>query len=134
MKEKRAFLEPRVCKNPDCQKEHDGTQVKRSSGEWSTIYLLGYCCARCFTKATIKHSNRVQSRTTKVSINEFLDNGGTLEKGRKIYGVVKDFPIAEYLEYDYRLKVHLGSSVNWKSFPLTSSVDSVEIEVKPIYK
>ena len=67
MKEKKAFLEPRVCKNLDCQKEHDGTQIKRSSGEWSTVYLLGYCCARCYTKATIEHS-RVPSSVDSVEI------------------------------------------------------------------
>jgi len=134
MNEKKSFLEPRVCKNPDCRKEHDGVNIARSSGEWSTIYLLGYCSARCYTKDVVENSSKSQPKTIKVPIKEFIKNGGTLHEGRKIYGTVKDFPIAEYLRFDDKLQVHLGKNASYKSFPLTESADSVEIEVKPIYK
>jgi hypothetical protein len=33
-----------------CGKEYDPNEVKRTLGEESSPYLLGYCSARCYTK------------------------------------------------------------------------------------
>jgi hypothetical protein len=37
-----------------CGKEHDPKDVARSLGKESSPYLLGYCTARCYTKAVIQ--------------------------------------------------------------------------------
>ena len=126
--------EPRICKNPDCKKSHDGFRVLRSLGDDSMPYLMGFCSAQCYTKYTLRHSAKeTKKKTMLVTIDEFTKNGGVIEEGRQIFND-RGIPFAEYLKYDNQLQVHLGKNASYKSFPMCSSVDKVQIEVKPIYK
>ena len=47
-----------------CGKLHDPQQVKRSLGEYSMPYALGYCSAQCYTKAiTLKKEPKHETLT-----------------------------------------------------------------------
>ena len=46
-----AKKEIRICNN--CKKEYDRKQLKRSLGEYSATYMLGYCSSFCYTDMTI---------------------------------------------------------------------------------
>lgn len=42
-------MELRICKHPECKKEHDGAQL----GKYSYPYFLGYCSTQCYTRAML---------------------------------------------------------------------------------
>lgn len=46
-----------VCKYDRCQREYDRDEVARIYGELSNVFLLGYCSAYCYTRATVKEAN-----------------------------------------------------------------------------
>ena len=41
------------CANPNCKKEYNRDKIKRTLGEESMVYLLGYCSSQCYTKVTM---------------------------------------------------------------------------------
>ncbi len=41
-----------------CEKLHDASKVKRSLGEFSAPYSLGYCSSQCYTAFTINSKNQ----------------------------------------------------------------------------
>lgn len=45
-----------VCKYHGCQKEYNRDEVARQYGKFSSVFLLGYCSAQCYTKDTVKGS------------------------------------------------------------------------------
>lgn len=72
-------------------------------------------------------------KTTLVTIKEFIDNGGILEKSREIYANDIDSLSGYFLEWDDKLNVVLVYNTTYKSFPVSINF-LVEIEVTPIYK
>lgn len=74
-------------------------------------------------------------KTIKVTIEEFLSNGGILEVGREIYNSSdKGTVTGYYKEFNKEAMVHLASNASWTSFPILSHIFYIEIEVTPIYK
>ena len=43
-----------ICKWNGCQKEFDRNEVAQQYGRDSNVFLLGYCCAYCYTKDRAK--------------------------------------------------------------------------------
>lgn len=73
-------------------------------------------------------------KTTYVTIQEFLDNGGILLKGRMIYieKTKNNFSYTgDFKEIDNDLIIIQNAS---RSFPVIPEVFFVEIEVIPVYK
>ena len=72
-------------------------------------------------------------KTIFVTIKEFIENGGVLEKGRKIYINKSDIVPSCYLEWDNKQNTPLIYNASYKSLPV--SMDHlVKINVMPIYK
>ena len=72
-------------------------------------------------------------KTIFVTIKEFIENGGILEKGREIYINKGDIVPSYYLEWDHKQNVPLIYNTNYKSFPVSMGF-LVKIDVTPIYK
>lgn len=66
-----------------------------------------------------------------VTIQEFIDNGGILEKDRELY--VNDSFAGYYLKWDDNFNIPLMYNGSYKSLPISKTF-LVEIDVKPIYK
>ncbi len=79
-----------------------------------------------------------------VSIEEFLANGGILEKDREIYTnkqrhfterhPIEFYTIGYYLVSNNAGNILLAYNATYKSFPLSLVVHYVKIEVTPIWK
>ena len=69
----------------------------------------------------------------KVTIKEFIENGGILNLNREIFNEGK-YPIGTFLKFDEKLNVNLCKNDRFKSFPITDQFHFVEIECTPIYK
>lgn len=68
-----------------------------------------------------------------ITLTEFVENGGILEKDRTLYVNDNDNVVGYYLGYDDKLGTHLMYNASYKSAPIHMGF-LVEIEVKPIYK
>lgn len=66
-----------------------------------------------------------------VTIEEFLQNGGKLEKDREIYTEAQN--LAGYYLKPFK-DHHLACNASYKSFPVLSMAFYVKIEVTPIWK
>jgi hypothetical protein len=40
----------RTCRRKECGTEFDANTLKRTHGEHSSVYRMGYCSAQCYTK------------------------------------------------------------------------------------
>lgn len=52
------------CKRKSCGKSFDNDNIKRSLGEFSPVYTLGYCSAQCYTKETMEKMMSGKKRGT----------------------------------------------------------------------
>lgn len=97
-----------------------------------------------------KQANSKNMKTIFVTIKEFLENGGELEIGRKIYReesrhfnsywfdnnqiFQRSIAYGEYIGEDKERGTYLVKNESFKSMPLTETTGYVRIEAKPIYK
>ncbi len=72
----------------------------------------------------------------KISIEEFLENGGVLEKGREIWRLDSGnkWPEGEYIRFDEEQKVHLIKSGRFESIPIVIGDFGVKVKTKVLYK
>jgi hypothetical protein len=77
-----------------------------------------------------------QEKGVKVSLKEFIENGGVLKPGREIWRMddTNHWPIGEYLRYDDNQNVHLGKTNNYKSIPIDEEIFGVRVKTKVLYQ
>ena len=77
-----------------------------------------------------------KTRGMKISIEEFLENGGLLKKGREIWRLDGNnkWPEGEYIRFDEDQKVHLISSGRFKSLPIVTGDFGVKVKTRVFYK
>ncbi len=135
MENPKTYKEPRFCKLEECGSFHDGAQVKRSLGAESEPYLQGFCCARCYTKHVMTLKDIHSTKKLRVSLNEFVKNGGRLITGRKIFSEQDSkFEFGTFIGFDEKTNSPLIKNATYKTCPINHTTFFVEIEVTPIYK
>lgn len=97
-----------------------------------------------------KQTSPVNMKTIFVTIKEFLENGGKLEIGRKIYReearhfdaerfnenhfLNSSLLLGEYIGKDEKQNAYLVKNESFKSMPVTETTGYIGILVRPIYK
>jgi len=64
-----------------------------------------------------------------ITLEEFFDAGGKIEKGTNVYSNGQGRVVGQYLEYQSLLMCHYASNAAWKSFPIPTVNTFVKIEV-----
>jgi len=77
-----------------------------------------------------------QEKGTKVSLEEFSQNGGILKPGREIWKMddSNKWPVGEYLGYDENQHIHLAKNDRFKSFPVGWNDHGVRVKTKVLYQ